>query len=309
MAAAEFADRSGDDFMRAIRLGYEVYGRILDMAQPESPWDHVTASGVTVAAMVGWLLRLPSDALAHAMALAAAHSPTLGEVRVGHVSAAKSIANAVVAQSASLLTLLAADGLTGPAHALEGERGFGKLVLGGADFADFFAADGRPDRILSVGLKPFPCFALGQGPISAAIELRAKLQVPISQVVRIDVALADTSPARLRLRDVSGRMPGSREAADHSIYFLVAIALLDGKVGLDQFAAGRWRDPDVRDLITRINARIDPALTPPTALPCRLEAVLPGGTPRLRAPRPPAMPRCRSPGPRSRTSSRAARPR
>jgi 2-methylcitrate dehydratase len=275
LAGAEIADRSGRDLMKAIRLGYEVYGRILDLGNPESPWDHVTVSGLVTAAMTGWLLRLPAERLAHALALAATHSATLGEVRVGQVSGAKSIANAIVVQTATLLTLLAADGVTGPERAIEGVRGYAKLILDGVDFSHFFEEDTK-DRLLSVGLKQYPCFALGQGPISAAIELRERLPTPIV-LESLIVSLANTGPARLRLRDDHGKMPASREAADHSIYFLVAVALLDGRFGLDQLIAGRWQDDDVRALISLMEAKVDPTLTPPTSLPCRLEAVLPGG--------------------------------
>jgi 2-methylcitrate dehydratase len=275
LSAAELAGRTGEDLVRAIRMGYEIYGRILDMTDPDSPWDHVTVSGTVVAAMTGWLLRLPSERLAHAMALAAMHCATLGEVRVGHVSAAKSIANAVVAQTASLQTLLAAEGVTGPAEALEGARGYAKLILDGSDFATFFD-DSAPDRLVSVGLKQYPCFALGQGPISAAVELRGKLPKGAA-IERLTVSVANTGPARLRLGDELGRVPSSREAADHSVYFLVAVALLDGRFGLDQLASGRWQDADVHDLIGRMSAGIDKSLQPTSSLPCRLEAVLKNG--------------------------------
>ncbi len=208
-------------------------------------------------------------------ALAATHSATLGEVRVGQVSGAKSIANSVVVHTAALLTLLADDGVTGPEQAIDGIRGYAKLILDGVDFAEFFK-EGAPDRMLSVGLKQYPCFALGQGPISAAIELRERLPKPIA-LKSLIVSLANTGPARLRLRDDHGKMPASREAADHSIYFLVAVALLDGRFGLDQLTAGRWQDEDVRALISRMEAEIDPDIDAATSLPCRLEAVLPGG--------------------------------
>jgi 2-methylcitrate dehydratase len=275
LAAAEMAERSGEDLVRAIRMGYEVYGRILDIGDPESPWDHVTVSGLVTAAITGWLLRLPPDRLAHALALAAMHCATLGEVRVGHVSAAKSIANSVVVQTACLHTLLAAHGTTGPLEAIEGARGYAKLILDGADFSSFFE-EGKPDRLMSVGLKQYPCFALGQGPISAAVELRARLRQPIA-VEHLKVSLADTGPARLRLRDSLGRVPSSREAADHSVYFLVAVALLDGRFGLDQLSGGRWQDADVHALIERMEAVIDKGLQPATSLPCRLEATLANG--------------------------------
>jgi 2-methylcitrate dehydratase len=277
LAAAEASGASGDDLLRAIRLGYEIYGRILDLGNPESPWDHVTVSGLVTAAMVGLLLRLPPERLAHALALAAMHCATLGEVRVGQISAAKSIANSVVVQTAALMTLLAAEGMTGPAQALEGERGYANLIMEGIDFSAFFDTTGPEDRILSVGIKQFPCFALAQGPISAAIELRERLKGDVAAVDTVNIAIANTGPARLRLRDAHGRSPTSREAADHSLYFLVAIALLDGRVTLEQFKGDRWKDADVHDVIARMSAAIDPALEPASALPCRLEATLKDG--------------------------------
>ncbi len=275
LAAAEMKDRSGKDLVQAVRLAYEIYGRLLDLSDPESPWDHVSVSGLVTAGVAGWLLRLSTDQLANALALTAMHCATLGEVRVGKISGAKSIANSAVVHTASLLTLLAAGGMTGPEQALEGRRGYAKLILQGADFADFFK-DGGDDRVLSVGLKRYPCFALAQGPISAAIELRTKLPRPHG-IERLRVVLADSGPARLRLSDEHGRQPTSSEAADHSIYFLVAVALLDGRFGRDQLRAGRWQDRDVIDLIDRMEATIDPALAPKTGLPCRLEAVLADG--------------------------------
>src|SRR5690242_4048991 len=147
LAAAEMADRSGLDLLRALRMGYEIYGRVLDLSDPDSPWDHVTVSGIVTAAMIGYLLQLPPVRLAHAIALAASHSATLGEVRVGHVSAAKSIANSVVVQTAALMTLLAAEGVTGPGEAIEGTRGYARLIMEGADFSQFFTTGHETDRL------------------------------------------------------------------------------------------------------------------------------------------------------------------
>lgn len=275
LAAAEIRDRSGMELLRAIRLGYEIYGRLCDLGDPENQWDHVTVSGLVTAGIAGWLLGLSSDQLGNAIALAATHSATLGEVRVGKISGAKAIANSVVVHTACTLTLLAAEGMTGPERALEGRRGYANLLLRGADISQFFEVGGA-DRLLSVGLKQFPCFALGQAPISAAIELRSRLPA-LDAVKRLTIALADTGPARLRLSDQHGRQPNSSEAADHSIYFLVAAALQDGCFGLDQLHGERWRDPEIATLIARTDALIDPALAPKAALPCRLEAVLADG--------------------------------
>lgn len=275
LAAAELAKRSGDDLQRAVRLGYEVYGRLLDLTDPETDWDHVSACGISSAVMCGWLLRLSPQQLGNAIALAATHSATLGEVRVGKVSTAKSIASAVVVQTAALVTLLAAEDLTGPPQAIEGRRGYARLLLDGSDFSQFFAPSPR-DRLDATGFKPYPCFALGQGPISLAAQLRGR--APLHDIDRVDVFLADTGPARLRLSDSHGRTPESNEAADHSVYVLVALALIDGLVTGSQFATGRWREPDVASLIARIHAQVDPSLTPAKNLPCKIVVTAKGRT-------------------------------
>jgi len=171
---------------------------------------------------------------------------------------------------------LAAEGTTGPRLGLEGARGYAALILDGADFGQFFAIGGDNDRLVSVGLKPYPCFALAQGPISAAIELRKRLG-RLDEIERVEIFLANTGPARLRLKDSHGQAPNSREAADHSIYFLVAVALLDGHVGLKHFESDRWQDADVRTLIAHMEASIDPALQPATSLPCRIRVTLANG--------------------------------
>lgn len=276
LAAAELAGRSGEDLQRGIRLGYEVYGRLLDLTDPDSAWDHVSVCGISVAAMTGWLLGLSPTQVGNAIALAATHSPTLGEVRVGQVSSAKSIASAVVIETATLLTLLAAENMTGPPQALEGRRGYGRLLLGGANFSDFCAPSAL-DRIELAGLKPYPCFALGQGPISAAISLRGDLL--LDEIDHVDIFLADTGPARLRLSDAHGRVPELREAADHSLYVLVALALRDGHVTMGQFSSGRWKDPEITSLIPKISIQIDPTLAPAKDLPCRISIKVKGRSP------------------------------
>jgi 2-methylcitrate dehydratase len=122
-------------------------------------------------------------------------------------------------------------------------------------------------------VKFFPCFALAQGPIAAAIELRQKLDMPIADVAEIVVSLADTQPARLRLGDPAGRMPQSHEAADHSIHYLVAMALLEGSVTVAQFENERWLDGDVKALMARVDAKIESFPKGPVkAFPCRIVA-------------------------------------
>src|SRR6266545_2841063 len=122
LSVAESERSSGQELLEAIVLGYEIYGRLEDIADPASPWDHVTASSLVAPAMAGRLMKMTAAQLAHAMAISAAHGNTLAAVRSGQLSGAKNLANAMVAAHAVLATLLAKHGLTGPAEILEGPR-------------------------------------------------------------------------------------------------------------------------------------------------------------------------------------------
>jgi 2-methylcitrate dehydratase len=66
--------------------------------------------------------------------------------------------------------------------------------------------------------------------------------------------------------------PETRETADHSLPFLLASALLDGRLSLDAFRDERLRDPKLRELMQRIRVEHDPSLTQrfPDELPSRL---------------------------------------
>ena len=80
----------------------------------DSAWDGVTVSGLVAPAMAGRLMGLDRRRLAHAIALSGARAATSTAVRFGDISAAKSIANALVAQNGVQATLLAEHGITGP---------------------------------------------------------------------------------------------------------------------------------------------------------------------------------------------------
>ena len=55
--------------------------------------------------------------------------------------------------------------------------------------------------------------------------------------------------------------PETRETADHSLPYIVAAALLDGRVGLGTYVPRKLRDPKMREFMTRIEVREGQSLT------------------------------------------------
>jgi 2-methylcitrate dehydratase len=274
LAAAELASSSGRDLLAAIVLAYEIYGRGKALMDADSVWDGITISGVVAPAVAGWLMRLPKDKLAHAIALSAARAATPVAVREGAISAAKNIANALIAQNGMQATLLAQQGVTGPLDLFESERGL-RAVFPHGPAGDIFEAPLPDDGfIVRCAIKVFPCFAGGQSAVAAGIALHRLVGGNVDQLKTIRVALADLAIVRRWLADPGRIEPQSREAADHSLHFLVAVALLDGRFGLRQFDNRRWAEPKVRALMARLEATTDAGLNHRAgeAYPCALHA-------------------------------------
>jgi 2-methylcitrate dehydratase len=86
--------------------------------------------------------------------------------------------------------------------------------------------------------------------------------------------MADHPTVRAHQQDADRMNPRSREAADHSFNFLIAVALIDGAFGFGQFEIQRWNDPKVRALMERMTFATDPDLSAraPLSYPCAIEA-------------------------------------
>ncbi len=275
LAVAEERGLGGKAALAAILAGYEVYCRLADLMDTASPWDHVGASGLAGAAMAGRLMGLPPDRLAHALALGATYAHPLAALRKGGISQAKAVSNALVAVQGMLGALLAEGGLTGPLAALEGPQGLPATLMPGADLATLVPAPGDAPRILDVAVKIFPCIGTGQSAVAAAIELRRRLGD--RGRLRSLLALLPDAPV-VRVQSQPGyRRPQDRETADHSFYFLIAAALVDGELTPRQFAGDRWNDPEILRIMDAITVRPEPLARGLSGFPARLVAELHDG--------------------------------
>jgi 2-methylcitrate dehydratase len=146
LAAGELRGASGREVVAAIVLGYEVFARCKDLMERDSAWDGVTVSGLVAPAMAGRLMGLDRRRLAHAIALSGARAATSTAVRFGDISAAKSIANALVAQNGVQATLLAEHGITGPLDLFENPRGMREVFSKGDAAAELTAAAAGGER-------------------------------------------------------------------------------------------------------------------------------------------------------------------
>jgi 2-methylcitrate dehydratase len=270
---------SGLEVLAGIIVGYELYCRIQDIVIGRGPWDHVTASALAAPAIAGRLLKLDADELGNALALSAAHGNTLAAVRSGQLSNAKAMANAFVAYQATLCTLLASQGMTGPLTVLEGKTGLNQAMLSGAEL-DLLAEPIRDHfRISDVSIKAYPCIGTAQAMIAAVLQARGDIADPAKIIKHLELRMADTPFVRGQLTDEDRRRPTSRETADHSFYYLAAVALLDGELTPAQFEGERWLDPSVAALMEHMTIKTDASLNKytPGSFPCVLQLATENG--------------------------------
>lgn len=260
LALAEPEMASGEEIITAIVLSYEVQCRLCDAASIRARgWDHVTYGAFSATAGASKILQLTPEETAHALSLAGVANVTMRQTRVGELSHWKGAAFANASRNAVFAARLAWHGMSGPSHIFEGEMGFMKQVSGPFDLPAF-GGEGDDFMINRTSIKFWPAEYHSQSAIDAALQLREELQGNFEQIESLDI---DTFNAAVDI--IGGEeekwFPKSRETADHSLPYCVAVALVDGQVDLEQFDDAHLNDPRISTLIQKIrvnrNADLD----------------------------------------------------
>lgn len=278
LAIAELQGASGREVLAATVLAYEVQCRLCDAASIRARgWDHVTYGSFSTALAAGKLLGLDEAQLTHALGLAGVPNNALRQTRVGMLSHWKGCAFANTSRNGVFAALLASYGMTGPSDVFEGEMGFWKQVSGPFDLP-VLGGKGVPFMIHQTCIKFWPAEYHSQSAIDAALQLRAELP-DIAAIERITV---ETFHAAVEIigHEPEKWRPTTRETADHSLPYCIAVALMDGQVTLDSFDAAHLGNEALMALIQRIEVRADAELNRryPEGIPNRLRVHLRDGT-------------------------------
>jgi 2-methylcitrate dehydratase len=276
-AAAEAARADGQALIAAVALAYEVQCRLCDAASIRARgWDHVTYGCFSTALAAGKLMGLDADGLEQAVNLAGVNAAAVRQTRVGQLSMWKGCAFANAARNGVFAAWLASQGMTGPNDIFEGPMGFFQQVSGPIELD--VEGWGPPSMINRTSIKFWPAEYHSQSAIDAALQLRAGVGDP-ERVAAIRILSFDAA-VEIIGSETEKWHPTTRETADHSMPYCVAVALLDGEVGLDQFTEERIARPDVHALMQKIAILRDPDLTAryPEGIPNRLEITTDDGS-------------------------------
>ncbi len=262
LAVGEAARGSGKQVIEASALAYEVHSRLCDAAalRPRG-WDHVTYGPISSALAVAKLMKLSKAQMVQAVNLAGVSNIALRQTRVGDLSMWKACAFSNAARNGVFAATLARLGMTGPSPIFEGDKGFMKLVSGPIDLPPLggegpVGQDPAPYKILDTYIKHYPVEYHAQTAVEAALVIREEVlkaegRAGLAGITEIEIGSYDVA-IEIIGRDPEKWRPHTRETADHSFPYCVAVALSDGTVTLNSFSEKRLRDSALLKLMQKV---------------------------------------------------------
>ena len=276
-ALGEARGASGRRVLEAYVAGFEVTAKLVhSLRDSEHDGWHApsTLGSFGAAAACGKLLGL--DGTQMQMALGITASMASGIV-ANFGTMTKPLHVGLGARNGVLAAKLASGGYTANAKAIEGGFGFFPVLHQDAPIDERAIEElGQSYALVTDGLriKPYPCGGLTHQVIDSALEFRAKHDLTAEMIERVDVDVVKHTFDRIVFR-----VPQTGIQGKLCMPYLVARAIIDGRIGLHIFTDQAVRDPHVLKLAERVQMNLDPNLKKSDAAgrPCRVTVRLKNG--------------------------------
>ncbi len=271
LAAAEYAKRSGRDFLTALAVAYQVQCRLSDVAPVRAKgFDHVTQMAYAVAASVARALGLDQSRTANAIAIGGTAFNALRVTRTGLLSHWKGLAAPNTAYGCTHAAFLAMRGVTGPLEVFEGNKGFMDTISGPFEI-DWAHED--LEWVTHTMLKRYNAETHAQSTIEGLMELKDEYGFSADDITRIEIDTFDVAYHIIGGGEEGDKtLVATKEEADHSLPYMVAVALLDGRLMPEQYLPERIQRQDVQSLLRQVSVRPVAAYSQrfPGEMPCRI---------------------------------------
>jgi len=254
-ALGEALQSSGQQILEAYVAGVEVVARlIIAVAGAGGAGWHANSTIGVFGASAGCakLLGLKEPEIEMALAIAASMGSGL-TANFGTMT--KPLHVGLAARNGVLSARLAQSGFTANPQVMETKNGF----------FDSYYQTGKPDlgvfdnintryalEEYGVRFKPYPCGGLTHTAIYTTIRLRQEHTISPGSVEHVDIAVPADTAEPLVYREPRTGLEGK-----FSMPYLIARALTDGDVTLDAFTDQAVRNEDVRQLLQRVDMRVD----------------------------------------------------
>jgi len=262
LAPAEYRSVSGKELLTAVVLAYELEMRLCLAADPgirEVGWHHASLTQFVSPLVAGRILGLSEDQMVSAVGIAGSSHFTVGGVVAGHLTNMKNAADPMATEAGVRAAMLAATGYSGPQEVFEGKESLfevlSKVTWNRNAFIDRL---GEEFLITQCSFKAFPTEALTHQPITAALEIMRENKIDFREVKEIIVET--TTRGADILSDQSKYHPTTKETADHSLPYCIAVAIAKGNVLPSDFEEKALQDQSVLELLAKIKVIANPEI-------------------------------------------------
>ncbi|WP_158011655.1 MmgE/PrpD family protein [Sphingomonas turrisvirgatae] len=263
----------GRELLTAVTLATDIACRIAISSQPgvdgfATGWHNTTLIGYLAAAMLaGRLMKLPPARIVDAVGIA--YHQAAGNAQ-SHIDSAltKRLGPGMACAAGVFAARLAMRGVTGPRGVLDGKKGWyaqyhrglasHELLLG--DLGERFPAE-------ELSFKPWPSCRGSHTSADAALQIVAEHRVRPDQIERVVIRNGPAEWPFLSNPIERKRRPATVVEAQFSIPWVVAAALVDGKVRIAQFTQDALQRADILAMTARTSAVQDDRLANPRGGP------------------------------------------
>jgi len=278
LAATEYAQGSGRELLTALAIAYQVQCRLSDVAPVRAKgFDHTTQGSYALAAAISKALRLNTIQTANAIAISGTAFNALRVTRTGTLSHWKGLAYPNTAFGCTHAAFMAMRGITGPLEVFEGNKGFMDVIAGRFEI-DWSQED--LEKVTETILKKYNAEIHSQSAIEGILELKKDQSFTANEMKGVDLEIFDVAYHIIGGGEEGNKSAVStKEQADHSLPYLLSVAILDDQVMPEQYRQERIGRKDVQDLLRKIRVRPSEAYSQrfPKEMPCRLTLTLNDG--------------------------------
>lgn len=282
LAVAEAVQASGKALLEAAVVGTEVLCKVGLVAPGKFHARGFHPTGVCstfgAAAAAGKLYGLDSDQWVDAFGLCGSQSSGIIEY-LADGTWTKRIHPGWSAHGGVIACLLAQTGFRGPAQVFEGTHGFFNGFGGKNDY--------RYEKLLELGalweipklaFKSYPCGSISHPYMDCALKIKQKYAPVPERIAQVVCRTAEGPVHRLWEPLADKQKPVSSYGAKFSLPYSLAVMLIRGRAGLDEFTDAAIGDSEVLKLAGKVRYVLDPKIDYPRHFSGHVKVILDDGS-------------------------------
>ena len=264
LALAESEKLDGRRVLSAINLGYDVslawLEGVVGTGIEKQGWNGDTRGAYVMPLVAGHLLGMAPEQMVHAIGIAGSCHAVFGilDTPAEEYTMTKNIRFPTMAQAGLQAAFLARKGFTGPQGMIDGHDGLIEVMMRGAYDPEPLHQIAGKWSILNTCIKTIIADFSSHGHLTATLKMAREHDIRPEDVAAVRIRTSKRCAEHTG--DPVKKYPKNKETADHSSYWLTAIAIMERQIGPNQFRPDKYTDPQALELIDKVELVGDPSL-------------------------------------------------